>query len=98
VLLLHHRAIRSKRSGGGELLPHRDYPSRAAVERLVAHLHDLGARPLAEFLAELAAEHGIAEEITAKLDAWRRVHPDLVHAVGGDRFASPPIRVAGGGQ
>jgi hypothetical protein len=74
------------------LLPHSDYPRRAAIERLVAHLHGLGVRPLGEFLAEIGAEYGIVEEIAAKLYAWCRLHPDLVHALDGDRFPSPPVR------
>ena len=54
------------------------------------HLHDLGARPTAEFLKELGAEHGITHRIADKLDTWRmRLTPAMVRGVGGHRW--PPL-------
>jgi hypothetical protein len=53
------------------------------------HLHRLGPRAMAEFLAEIAAAQGCGAELLARLDDWRaRLTPELVRAVGADRF--PP--------
>lgn len=43
-----------------------------------------------EFVQQLAAEHGIADAaILAQLDDWRWLTPELVQALGADRF--PPV-------
>jgi hypothetical protein len=43
-------------------------------------------------LDELAVEHGIVDEIAAKLREYGRLDPDLVAAVGGNCFATAPMR------
>ena len=77
-----------------DLLPHCDYASRAARERDIAHLCNLGARSVGEFLAEIARAHGIADDIARRLVTYRRLSPEIVAALGADKFAPPPIRRA----
>jgi hypothetical protein len=76
------------------LLPH-DYAGRAPIERRCAALWRCGPRALSLFLDALAVEHGIADEIDAKLHEYGRLDPDVVAAVGADRFAPAPMRIAG---
>jgi hypothetical protein len=77
-----------------DLLPHTDYPRRAARERDIAHLCGLGARSVAEFLAEIARAHGIADDIAQRLDVYRRLTPEIVAAAGAGSFAPAPVRRA----
>lgn len=56
---------------------------RIHLERLAAHLCRLGPRAVAEALVELA-DHG---DLT-RLDAYRRLSPEMLAAVGADQF--PP--------
>jgi len=57
-------------------------------ERHVVRVHSLGPRPLAELLAEIAAATGQPDMIADRLQAYARLDPEIVRAVGGDRF--PP--------
>jgi hypothetical protein len=77
------------------LLAHR-YSERAPIERLCLRLWNCGPRAVAQFLDEIALDHGIADEITAKLEKFQRLDVDMLAAVGGDRFALPPTRIIGG--
>jgi hypothetical protein len=62
---------------------------RLQLQRGAEHLLALGARALAEFLAESGAENGCTTEILEKLAAWRgALTPEVVNVAGGDRF--PP--------
>lgn len=58
-------------------------------QRHVAHLATLGPRAVAEFLAELAREHDIEADIRRRLSDYRRADPELLAALGADRF--PPV-------
>ena len=53
-------------------------------------------RLVAELLDEIARHHGLAEDIDRRLAAYAALDPDLLHQVGGDRFAPAPIRAVGG--
>ena len=75
-----------------ELLPHRDYARRVQIEKLVAHLHSLGPRALAEFLSALSLEQGIGGAVIARLEEYRRLQPTTLAALGGDKFAPAPLR------
>ncbi len=58
------------------------------------HLHALGARALAEMLAELARDRCDLADTLDRLDAWRAgLSPELLRAAGGDRFPPRPLRV-----
>lgn len=66
------------------------------LQRGAEHLAALGPRAIAEFLAELGRNHGIDQDILARLDRWREhLTPELLRAVGGDQFAFPFAVVRG---
>lgn len=77
------------------LLPHNDYPARARVERLIVHLHGLGARALGEYLDELCQQHDLTADVLARLEAYARITPEMICAVGADRFPPAPLRSTG---
>lgn len=83
------RAAAQPRSS--RLLPHADYASRARAERLIAHLHRLGPRAVGEFLDELCRRRDLAGDILAQLEGYARITPEMVRAVGADRFAAAPL-------
>ena len=57
-------------------------------ERLITRVHALGPRPLAELLAEIAIATGEPGLIADRVEAYARLDPELVRALGADRF--PP--------
>ena len=59
--------------------------------RQVEHLHRLGARALAELLAELAAECSIMTVINQKLAAYVEIEPEVLEAADGARFWPAPL-------
>jgi hypothetical protein len=62
---------------------------RVRLRRGAEHLHRLGARAIAEFIVEDADCPRRRQRALDRLDAWRvRLTPELLRAVGGDRF--PP--------
>jgi len=62
------------------------------LQRGAEHVHCLGARALAELLAELARDQCDLAATLDRLDAWRvGLNPELLHAVGGDSFPRQPI-------
>ncbi len=65
---------------------------RLRLQRGAEHLHSLGARALAEMLAELARDRCDLADTLDRLDAWRvGLTPELLRAAGGDRFAPRPL-------
>jgi len=67
---------------------------RFRLQRGAEHLHALGARALAEMLAELARDRWDLADTLDRLDAWRAgLSPELLRAAGGDRFPPRPLRV-----
>ncbi len=67
---------------------------RFRLQRGAEHLHALGARALAEMLAELARDRCDLADTLDRLDAWRAgLSPELLRAAGGDRFPPRPLRV-----
>ncbi len=66
---------------------------RLRLQRGAEHLHALGARALAEMLAELARDRCDLADTLDRLDAWRAgLSPELLRASGGDRFPPLPLR------
>jgi len=57
------------------------------------HLHTLGPRALAHFLAEIGAATGTTGAIVAKLEDWRGLSADAVYIARGDAFPPPPLGV-----
>ena len=58
--------------------------NRLRIEAGALHLHALGPRAVTELLLELAPP----DRVLDRLDAYRRISPALLRALGGDRF--PP--------
>ena len=59
---------------------------------LVRHLHDLGARPVAEALLEIAGnDDGARVTLLAVLERYSRLTPEEVQAVGADVFPPVPL-------
>lgn len=63
-------------------------------QRRVIELHNLGPRGLAEFLAEIADEHGIEDDVRRRLNDYGRLNPLLLASLGADRFAPSVWRAA----
>ena len=61
--------------------------------RNVEQMHSLGARANAELLAELGAERGIQHVIDEKVAHYAAMDLHHLTAMGGDRFARPPLTV-----
>ena len=59
---------------------------------LAQHLHDLGPRPVAECLLEIAGnDDGARVTLLAVLERYAKLDPATVQAVGGDIFPPVPI-------
>lgn len=56
----------------------------------VRHLHALGPRALFEFVIELAEPVGEIPFLLGRLEAYHEITPELLRAVGADRF---PCRI-----
>ena len=71
---------------------------RLRRQRAIECAHHLGARAIFEFVDELARHHPeIADDIDGRLAAYaERLTPDLLRAIGGDRFPMAPMRAIGG--
>ena len=60
--------------------------------RQVERVHALGARCLAEMLAELGVERAIMPAINEKLERYGSIDPQALQALGGDKFWPSPVR------
>ena len=56
-------------------------------QRQIEHVHRLGVRAVGELLREV--EDG--EDVDTALEAYGRLTPDLLKALGGDRFPALPL-------
>ncbi len=57
--------------------------------RQIEHLYRLGPRAVGELLCEVSE----AEDLDRGLEAYARLSPDLLEALGADRFPAQPIHV-----
>jgi hypothetical protein len=64
---------------------------RLRRQQLARRVHRLGARVLFEFIDELDRHHGLGDDIDQRLERYCRLSPDLLHALGADRFPAPPV-------
>ena len=62
-------------------------------ERAVVRLHDLRPRAICELLRQCGAETMRMTIIEARLADFANLDPDVLRALGGDRFARPPLTV-----
>jgi hypothetical protein len=66
---------------------------RLRRQLLASAVHKLGERALFELLDELARHHDIGDDIDRRLRRYAdRLNPELLRAVGGDRFPPTPLR------
>ena len=56
------------------------------------HLHRLGARAVAEMLAEIGEAHGITGDVLQRLEAWRELSPEILAAVLGRQQFPPSVQ------
>jgi hypothetical protein len=67
---------------------------RLVLQRRVEHLHRCGARATAEAFAEIGRRIGGMPAILTVLGEYeRRLSPELLRSVRGDRFPRRPLRV-----
>ena len=71
--------------------PDRDRAVR--FEHMCRCAHALGPRPFAELLAEIGAATGQPEIIVSKVEAFARLDPVVVRAVGADQFPPKAMEV-----
>ena len=64
-----------------------DMAARLKRQRRIEHLHRLGPRAVFELLHEVSE----VEDLDRALDAYQRLTPDLLKALGGDRFSPSPL-------
>ncbi len=60
--------------------------------RQIQKLHDLGPRPIAEFLGELGAERSIRSIIDRKLERYAALDPKALEATNGSDSWPAPIQ------
>jgi hypothetical protein len=69
---------------------------RLRRQRELERVHGLGPRVIGELLNELAREHGIGRDIAQRVARYAaRLSPELLRAVGGDRFPAAPLHAVG---
>ena len=54
-------------------------------------LHALGPRPYGELLAEIGEQFGCRTFIEQRLRAYGALDPEVVRALGADKFPRPPL-------
>lgn len=65
---------------------HRRLNGDPRLQRAAEHLHALGARPMAEFVAELLDTAGADPCLLDRLLDWRQLNQAVIRALGADRF------------
>ena len=68
---------------------------RLRPQRQIERIHFLGARVLIELVDELDRYHGLGDDLDRRLEAYAALAPDLLTALGGDRFPHAPLRLVG---
>ncbi len=80
-------------AGDPEYLSPGDLAAGLRFERMFHRVHALGPRPLAELLAEIAIATGEPGLIAGRLQAYARLDPEIIRALGADRFPPMPLEV-----
>lgn len=70
----------------------RDAPADLRLRRLAAALHELGPRPIYEFLREVEA----GADLRARLEVYARLPAGFIRANDGDKFPPAAFAVTGG--
>jgi hypothetical protein len=62
------------------------------LQRIVSRVTEAGPRPVAEMLIEAMEAAGAGPAALERLlERWRTLDPQVVRALGGDRFHRPPL-------
>ena len=69
--------------------------ARLRRQRHVEQIHRLGARAVFELVDELDRAHGLGDDLDRRLEAYAGLDPDLLAALGADRFPAAPLRLVG---
>ena len=67
-------------------------------QRLAEQIHRLGSRVLYELINQLDRDHGLGADLDHLLERFAGLDPEILRAVGGDRFPELPLRAVGDGQ
>ena len=81
-----------------DFLPKSQASARLRRQRHVEQVHRLGARVIFELLNELDRVHGLGDDLDRWLERYARLDPDLLAALGADRFPAAPLRIVGGAR
>ena len=68
--------------------------ARLRRQRAVEHICKI-PRLVDELLDEIGRQHGIGDDIAARVERYAALDHRLLAAVGGDRFPPSPVRLAG---
>ena len=60
-------------------------------ERQITRIHNLGVRPLAEMIVEIATATGQLAAVADRIEAYAALDAEIIRFLGGDRF--PPAMV-----
>src|SRR5204863_9086737 len=77
---------------------HTQAQRRLRRQRHVEQIHRLGARVIFELVDELDRAHGLGDDLDRRLQRYAALAPDLLAALGADRFPAAPLRVVGSGR
>ena len=72
--------------------------ARLRRQRLVEHIHGLGARAVFELIDELDRHHGFGDDLDRRLERYAGVDRRLLVALGADRLPVTPLRLVGGAR
>ncbi len=70
-----------------------DFAAGQRLERMVERVHALGPRVVSELLAEIAIATGEPGLIADHVEKYSRLDPEIVRALGADRFPPMPLEV-----
>jgi hypothetical protein len=70
--------------------------ARVRRQRQIELIHALGPRVTFELLDEIARHHHIGADLDHRLQLYCGIEPEILAAVGGDKFAAVPTRLVGG--
>jgi hypothetical protein len=69
------------------------FRSSPRFRRLTLRLHALGRRPVGELLIELAAAHGIGDDVLDRLEKFAEIDEQILDAYDGRRWPPVPLEV-----
>jgi hypothetical protein len=73
------------------------YPVHLRRQRQVERICRI-PRLVAELLDEIDRHHGLGADLDRRLERFAGLDPDLLRALGGDRFPPSPMRAIGDGR